>query len=315
MTLIDNAVRSIQIGIDDYDDPSRLISSVRNVHAGILLLFKEKLLQLSPADSNEVLIKLHIAPQRDSSGAIRFVGKGKKTVGIREIKERFKDLGVRADWKSFDRLSAVRNNVEHYYTTDPAQVLQEAMAKAFSVANGFIRTELQRDPATLLGSDHWEKLLAIQEVYEKEKAECRELMAQVHWPGGTLPTLVHDFECIECSSSLLVPEDASAAPPSITLACRACGHRMDFDEHAGKLLDEALWGDSLEAAKSGDDPPLYQCPECGDETYIADDESCAKCGYQREYEECAICHTPLGPDEQDLGGLCFYHADMMSRDD
>jgi hypothetical protein len=315
MTLIDNAVRSIQIAIDDYEDATRVLSSIRNLHAGVLLLFKEKLRRLSPANSNEALIKQRIVPSRDSSGGIALVGKGKNTVGIQGIKERFDHLGVRADWKSFDRLTAVRNNVEHYYTTDPVHVLQEAMAKAFAVANGFIRSELQDDPAKLLGSPSWKQLLAIKEVFDKEKSECSALMGQVNWPGSGLRAAVDQFECDKCSSSLLVPVDTSAIPPDVILECRGCGHRIDFSERAAELLGEAYWGESFEAAKGGDEPPLYQCPGCGEEAYIAEDDCCATCGYEREHKECLICHSYLSPDEQELGGLCSYHAHVMGRDD
>ena len=45
--LLQNAINSIEIGIEDYElsqqDERRIISCVRNVFAGILLLFKYKL--------------------------------------------------------------------------------------------------------------------------------------------------------------------------------------------------------------------------------------------------------------------------------
>ena len=57
--LLNNAITSIQIGVKDYleseKDPRRVISAVRNIYAGVLLLFKEKLYRLSPQGSNEVL--------------------------------------------------------------------------------------------------------------------------------------------------------------------------------------------------------------------------------------------------------------------
>jgi hypothetical protein len=58
-TILENAVQSLQIGIEDYQstDQRRTLSAVRNITAGVLLLFKEKLRQLSPPNSNDVLIK------------------------------------------------------------------------------------------------------------------------------------------------------------------------------------------------------------------------------------------------------------------
>ena len=42
-SLLTNAVQSIQIGIEDFSstDPRRILSTVRNLYAGILLLLKE----------------------------------------------------------------------------------------------------------------------------------------------------------------------------------------------------------------------------------------------------------------------------------
>ena len=62
MSLFDNAIRSIQIGLQDYAYDDRLVSSVRNIHAGILLLFKYKLIILSGEGSNAALVKQKIVP-------------------------------------------------------------------------------------------------------------------------------------------------------------------------------------------------------------------------------------------------------------
>ncbi len=44
MTILNNAIDSIQLGIEDYEligeNPKRLISCTRNLFSGILLLFK-----------------------------------------------------------------------------------------------------------------------------------------------------------------------------------------------------------------------------------------------------------------------------------
>jgi hypothetical protein len=68
MSILQNAIDSIALGIEDYSnpDPRRLISCTRNIFAGILLLFKHKLSQLSSPDSDEVLIKQQVLPTIDS---------------------------------------------------------------------------------------------------------------------------------------------------------------------------------------------------------------------------------------------------------
>ena len=66
MDLLENAVRSLRVALADFskDDDERLLSVVRNIHAGILLLCKEKLASLSPDGSDDVLLKRHIVPRK-----------------------------------------------------------------------------------------------------------------------------------------------------------------------------------------------------------------------------------------------------------
>lgn len=48
--LFENAVQSIQLGVEDYqdNDPKRALSAVRNFYAGVLLLAKEALVRAAP---------------------------------------------------------------------------------------------------------------------------------------------------------------------------------------------------------------------------------------------------------------------------
>src|SRR5436190_1650324 len=100
MSLLANAIQSIQLGLTDYscDDDSRLLSAIRNLHSGILLLYKEKLSILSPADSDNALIKKVIIPTKSATGEIKWVGRGKTTVDVAGIRERFDSLGIHTDW-------------------------------------------------------------------------------------------------------------------------------------------------------------------------------------------------------------------------
>jgi len=73
VNLLTNAVEAIQVGVADWRGGSRarLLSAVRNIHAGILLLYKEALLRVSPSESEEVLIKARQAPVKDALGQIQ----------------------------------------------------------------------------------------------------------------------------------------------------------------------------------------------------------------------------------------------------
>lgn len=155
--LLKNAVSSIQIGIEDYQfkDERRLLSSIRNITSGMLLLFKEKLRDISPDDSDEVLIKKNIKP-KISDGKVHFIGTGSKTVDVQEIKNRFKSLSIDVDWKNADIVINLRNEIEHYYITIGDIQVREVISKSFMVLNKFISKHLEIPPRELLGWKTWE---------------------------------------------------------------------------------------------------------------------------------------------------------------
>jgi hypothetical protein len=86
MDLLENAIQSIQVGVEDYGigTSSRLLSAARNIHPGILLLFKEALHCLSPPNSNDALIMSNIVPTKDSNRSIVFVGQPPRCCCARE---------------------------------------------------------------------------------------------------------------------------------------------------------------------------------------------------------------------------------------
>ncbi len=128
MSLLKNAKISIRLGLEDYksNDKRRVISSVRNFHAGVLLLLKEKLRRLSPSNSDEVLIKDKILPKLDANRKIIFVGKGKKTVNTEQIKDRFESLGIKFDWARFYKIKNLRDDIEHYHSAEITGMVSDA---------------------------------------------------------------------------------------------------------------------------------------------------------------------------------------------
>ena len=153
MSLLKNAIESIQVGVEDYEigEERRYLSAVRNISAGILLLYKEKLRRLSPPDAEELLIKSSIEPMLDKQGKVIFKGKGKKTVDVQTIRQRFKSLGIEYTWTNFDELNELRNNIEHYYTDKSPSAIREVIAKSFVLIHEFINQHLEEETHQLLG--------------------------------------------------------------------------------------------------------------------------------------------------------------------
>ena len=87
--LLENAVVSIQLGLEDFasEDQRRMVAAARNLYAGVLLLCKEVLRQLSPPNSNDLLIRTKRKAVKDADGTVRLIGHGKKTIDRAEIED------------------------------------------------------------------------------------------------------------------------------------------------------------------------------------------------------------------------------------
>ncbi len=270
MDLLTNAVESIQVGVEDYriGTRPRLLSAVRNIHAGILLLYKEALLRRSPAGSNEVLLRARTRPVTDSGGNIVFLGEGRKTVDTQQIREHFDSLGIGTDWTSFNAIAVVRNDVEHYCANITKESLQGVIASAFLIIRSFAATELEGDPLKLLGHPTWQLMLDVTDVYEAERHACDEALRAVDWGSETLRNGVHKLRCEKCGSDLLRPAGDAENHADVTLTCRVCGDAREPEVFIPLAVDTELAAESYMAVTDGAEEPLAECPECGVTAYV-----------------------------------------------
>jgi hypothetical protein len=317
LDLLQNALESIRVGVEDYErgDHERLLSAVRSIHAGILLLYKEALRRLSPIDSDEVLLKANIMPKRNAAGKVYFVGRGRKTVDVFQIQERFQSLGIATDWTRFNRITNVRNEVEHYFTTTNQKALQGLVADAFVLARDFIATQLNEDPLKLLGDEVWAVMLEVAGVYDAEQAECESALKAISWGSRTLEIGVLGLTCSSCSSGLMRPPSGeSRFHYDFTLECRACGQTMQADDFVPRAVQSALGGNMYLSQADGEDTPYTTCPQCGADAYVMAEESCALCGESADHT-CKRCGSPILAEELITSPLCGYCDHMISKDD
>lgn len=308
MSIIQNAIDSIQIGIEDYEDGDdrRSVSAVRNISAGILLLYKEKLCQLSPSDNAELLIKQNIRPIQNESGDIVFEGKGHKTVDVQSIKDRFKSLKVDVDWKRFDEINKLRNELEHYYTAESPDAIREIVAKSFLLIRDFLTEYLNEDPQEILGEEAWTTLLEVNEVYSAEEKFCRDSINAIDWKYDSVKESLEYLRCSQCHSSLIQAPYSDGNYPAINLHCKSCNYDFCFDDVVEQCIDDSLASAAYIEIKDGGESPYDTCPECEKNTFIHDESSCVACNYQMEYSNCETCDEPLSLEEQYNEGKCSY---------
>lgn len=306
MSIIQNAIDSIQIGVEDFesDDDRRSVSAVRNIAAGILLLYKEKLCQLSPSDNKELLIKQNIRPIQNTRGEIIFEGKGHKTVDVQSIKERFASLNVKVEWKRFDEINKLRNDLEHYYTSESPDAVREIVAKSFLLIRDFLSEHLQEDPQEILGNDCWTTLLDVSDVYSAEEQACKASIDAVDWKYHSVEIALKNLRCNQCHSSLIQATNSDDIYPMIDLHCKSCGEDFSFYDVVEQCIDDSLAGEAIKNLMDGGESPFDSCQECGKTTFIYEEECCVACEYEMEYIECETCGDPLSLEDQYHEGKC-----------
>jgi hypothetical protein len=231
------------------------------------------------------------------------VGKGKATVDRRQIEERFKDLDLDLDWKRLNRIGDIRNEVEHYFSDKPEKLIKEAVADSFTLIHRLVVDHLGEVPLDLLGEETWQALLEASDVFEDERKFCEQSFDKVKFRSDALRRATKHLICTLCASSLVMQLDPdSENQETIELWCNACGTALDTED----VLEEALAVDSATGI----------CPECDRETYIAEENQCALCGFSLEGVVCARCGEAISVDEySDEYELCGYCAHMSLKND
>lgn len=217
--LKENALTSIRLGIEDFQrtqqtqekggDEARALSAVRNLFAGILLLFKYKITVSvdDPEDAPALIFNSpEVMPQADGNGGIEWkpVGKFKRTtIDVATIKKRFEGFDIEVDWSAIDKMQECRNHLEHLH---PANTLGEVagfVADLFPVLREFIHSQLNEQPADLL-STAWPVMLAHHEFFTNTMTTCRAEWDDAGVPEQMQPWLDH-CQCEKCGSRLLRP--------------------------------------------------------------------------------------------------------------
>ena len=311
MDLIDNAVASIEMGVQDYRSPDerRVLSALRNLYSGTLLLLKEALSRESP-DNSDLLIYTEIVPMK-KDGQLTWVPKSqKKTVDYHEIQERFKSLGLKLNWEPLDKLRAIRNQVEHHKPAHPKQAALEAVAACFVVVKQIIEDHLDQKPEQIFDTETWAIMLQETKTLKSTEQQCRESLKLLeNIPEAALPAL-EKIRCPDCGSALLQAEANTYVDAEFN--CRTCGSEFSL---ASIIVDAAhrAYPRTYEK-KVGYVDEIGHCPTCGEEAFVIAHDICLACAESRPYSECEMCGTDLSLDESDepFCSYCTRHAD---RDD
>lgn len=303
--IIENGINSIRIGLEDFEqgseNPARLTSAVRNVYAGILILAKGKLYELSPPDSQGIFIR--VVQPRIINGRLESVPKGRKTIDFDELKNRFQDSGLSLDWQKVERIRSIRNDLEHFYHGGPAAGVREALADAATVVRSLLDL-LGLDPVGDLGTPWWDILLRNKELFDEELAACRATFAEVDWVNETARSAGEHLWCLECESPLIRQQDAgNREQAAMELGCGACGTISEVKGMLETAVRKQYSAELYLAHSQGGEIPVVHCPQCRREAIVVGAFDCAACGHVLgpDTHWCELCQNPLSEEEHRTG--------------
>lgn len=294
--IIANGLNSIRVGLEDFDqaaNDARLTSAVRNVYAGILILAKGKLYNLSPAGSRGILIRV-VRPELVNQQLELVAVKG-KTIGYDDIKKRFEHFRLKLDWTKIERIRAIRNDLEHFYHPGAPSNVREALADAATVIRDLLGI-LNLDPVNDLGQHWWDILLRNQQIFDAELAACRATFGTVHWINETARAASEHLSCRDCKSPLIRQLEATNTQQDrMRLGCAACGIESDMEAAMENAVTQQYYGELYEAHTQGGEMPVVRCPQCGHDALVLDTAACAACGHTLgpETHWCEVCHNPM----------------------
>lgn len=300
--ILKHAVGSVVLGVEDFrmQEDSREISAMRNIYAGLLLLFKAKLVQLGDGD---VLIWID--------------EKRTRTVNYDRIKELFKQHKISVEWSKLVEIRKYRNDIEHLYDTRRLKrdSVRQYILNSFSIVCSFMRDHLSKDPQDLFDPEPWHYWMEEKSIFEQQQRECSALRDKFDWPTRTSAMHVRNACCPECSSILLKPLPSKGIHSDHPdFRCSVCGHDMDFESlviAACEQVEDREFYDS----KYSDSSRFGECIDCANNTYDALEGECAICGAGPFV--CIRCGNIISTDEMawDNGRYCGYCAHQMAKDD
>ena len=319
--LFDAGIDAIKVGIEDIASPSRArkVAAIRNFYAGVLLLCKHHLTGHAPPDNPRLLIASEIRFKKSSTGVLRPVPFGTRTISVQKIVQRLNDFDPNLDTNPLKHMQTFRNEIEHYFTTASNEKLQEVFADVQILVHDL----LARSNRTNNLGPAWAKLVEESDAYIARKKQCQKDLLQINWRSADVKEAISDLryaEICDCGSCHIVRTDQSIEiQDNISLTCLTCNSDVSTESFIEALLKWTHGGDDFEAAMAGHPYAVYGCPQCQAEAYLSNKDQCAFCGYVEKDETCEHCGDALGIVHVTNGDSyhddCAYYANLMAKND
>lgn len=326
-----NGKKSIVLGLEDYglrvENPARLISSVRNLYAGILLLLKSRLAEESKNSGYSLLMRDVIPARNATTGELKWVGaKTHDTVNYHQLERNISACVPHNHiaWNLLNDLKNYRNDIEHKYAQQSVITAAEVIAESRKVVEAIYRDILPDYLSDQIPDEKWNDIVKDTDKAEKMRRERDLLFLMIEWPDERIANAMKEMLCPNCGSSIItVPADYEPKPHSektcaedMTFVCKDCGQFYTLECLARELAEFKYNCMACDCAP-GDvlpDYPVGTCPECGAEAYNIEDHLCYNCGNTNVYM-CSRCPEEISAsDLANSSVLCGYCADLYAKE-
>lgn len=318
--IMENAVGMITVGIEDYLQGSeyRKYSAVRNVYAGILLLYKAYLYRITPENGNQGdLIYSHDSDvDIDGNLSATYTRKIKKnkTIGFHEIKKLLKKIGYNVQKDKLNKLNELRCDIEHLYVNKELKNVDEIFYYSTSLIADFYFKKLNYDPCEDFEEEKWNSLIDRKKDFgERIKSSIKSFSnLQANFPQ--LEPIIGHMRCQSCRSRILHLAGLSDMPMYSTAICDNCGNKFQLSEIMDKTIEDVYGASDYTRVMDGENPIIVACPDCWGNYFSTESGACLACGYEQEYSQCPVCHNPISIDEQEFNGICARCAHRAEDD-
>ena len=308
--ILDAAQKLSELNDSDLDnkDNQRLIKyALLHLSAGIELVFKYRLFKehwtYVFADMNKANKKGLSSGDFSSVDSKTSIDRLESLCDIAFDEQEKKDL---------QKLRNRRNRAEHFSLNEPLKAVEVSMHKSISIITKFLvnhcNTDEFQEEETSLFEDIKRQLREMEQHYADAKAIAERQVSDMNMTGLTIT-------CPACGEKFLIRDDNAT--------CVFCGYTASGTEAAQDYVENILGIDSFSTIKDGGEIPIYECPQCGNETLVFNDDTgealCFSCDYEGKTEDfvfCDWCGKPYECDGDDGIGMCpDCIAYRMEKDD
>jgi DNA-directed RNA polymerase subunit RPC12/RpoP len=315
-TVLENGIDFILMAVNDLsiineagtDDKTkkRLIKySLLHLSSGIELVLKHRLLQehwtYVFADMNKAKKEALQSGEFKSADSETIIERLKNLCDIELTPEDIKDLR---------NLRNKRNKAEHFNLNENLLSIESSIHKSMSITIKLIIEHYDLDEFTDEESELFSQIKVLLRQSQRHYNDAKTIAQRELEQTGMTSYVT---TCPECEEEFLLRDDGAK--------CVFCGYEATGEDAARDYISNVLGISEYETVKHGGEYPQYECPVCGNEALVFNEETgkaiCFSCDYEDDISNftfCSSCGKPF-VDTEDGIDICPECTDYIFHKD